>query len=199
MILYSRIAKFKRFITGKIKTMNDSRRKALLLLGELNNDDLNWILQKSRKQSVAAGTILIKREGQINALYFVLSGTFSVLLEEKELAEIGKGEVVGEISFIDRRPPLATVKAIKNSTVLAIPHLQLKLKLEQDISFSSRFYYGILLGLTDRMRGTVERLGYDADINELYTEQQQHDLSIVAAEHLELAQAKFNWLIAGSR
>jgi len=179
--------------------MNDSRRKALLLLGELNNDDLNWILQKSQKQRIKSEAILIEKDGQINALYFVLSGAFRVLLEDTQLAKIGKGEVVGEISFIDRRPPLATVQAVEPSTVLAIPHLQLKLKLEQDISFASRFYQGLLLGLTDRIRGTVDRLGYDADINELYTEPEQHNSSIASSEHLELAQAKFNWLIAGSR
>ncbi len=50
----------------------------------------------------------------------VLSGTLSVSikpLEERELARIYPGEVVGEISFIDNRPTVATVKGLEESVV----------------------------------------------------------------------------------
>ncbi|MEK0187187.1 cyclic nucleotide-binding domain-containing protein, partial [Microcoleus anatoxicus] len=99
--------------------MTDSnRKKALFILSQLNNDDINWIVQKAKKEILDPDRILIHEGRQIDALYIVLKGTLSVLLEAKatkELAKIGSGELVGEVSFIDDRPPLATVKAIEKT------------------------------------------------------------------------------------
>ena len=170
--------------------------KALFILGELNNDDLNWMIRTGRGQTLYPGTILIYEGKAIDALYILLSGTLSVFIESldnKELATISSGEIVGEISFLDTRSPVATVKAIEESLVLVIPRLQLTAKLQQDMGFASRFYHGISLCLSDRLRGTVRRLGYGQDLNEVDIEQQEPNPSV--REHLELAQAKFNWLM----
>lgn len=167
--------------------------KALLILGELNNDDLNWISRVGKKEILPPGKTLIYKGQKINALYLVLKGILSVFLGEKELARIGKGEAVGEISFIDERSPLATVKAREESLLFVIPRLQLTSKLEHDTGFASRFYHGISLCLADRMRGTVGRLGYGFELAQ--PEQIELDkLSLTTLEHLKLAQAKFNWL-----
>ena len=138
-------------------------KKILLFFSELNNSDLDWLVQKGKKETITPERVLI-REGQISdALYIVVNGSFSVAIESqdhKELAIISAGEILGEVSFIDTRPPLATVRAIEQSVVLSIPRIQLLNKLQQDVSFSSRFYRAICLCLSDRLRGTVIRLGY---------------------------------------
>ncbi|MGE5655363.1 MAG: cyclic nucleotide-binding domain-containing protein [Actinomycetota bacterium] len=177
--------------------MTDNRKKALFILGQLNNLDLEWIIKKGRKEKIKIGHILIHEGRQIDALYIVLSGTLSVLMESnsnKELAQISSGEIVGEISFLDTRPPLATVKAIEESQLLAIPRMQLSAKLQQDMGFAARFYKGISLCLSDRMRGTVRLLEYGRDIEEHIMDQQE-DVNPSVLENLALAQAKFNWLL----
>jgi CRP-like cAMP-binding protein len=68
--------------------------------------------------------------------------------------------MVGEMSFIDARPPSATVTAAQDSAVLAIPRPQLVAKLDQDTAFAARFYRALATFLSDRLRGTVSRLGY---------------------------------------
>jgi bacteriocin-type transport-associated protein len=171
-------------------------KKILFILGKLNNDDLDWMLKKSRKKTIYPGTILIHEGQTIDALYIVLSGTLSISIESldnKELAMISTGEVVGEISFIDTRPPLATVKAIEECQVLAIPRLQLTAKIQQDMGFASRFYHAISLCLAARMRGTVRRLGYGLELEESAVEQE--DLDPIVLENMQLAQAKFDWLM----
>lgn len=180
--------------------MTDRRKKALFILGELNNDDLDWIIQKAKKEILKPGATLIYEGRQIDALYIVLKGNLSVLIDpegHKELAQISGGELVGEISFIDTRPPLATVKAIEETQVLAIPRRQLIAKLQQDTGFASRFYYGISLCLSDRMRGTVRRLEYGRSIDEGDIEQE--DVNPTVLDNLALAQAKFNWLMQNAR
>ncbi|NJK88181.1 MAG: cyclic nucleotide-binding domain-containing protein, partial [Myxococcales bacterium] len=119
-----------------------------------------------------------------------------ILLDRQELARIGQGEIVGEISFLDERPPIATVKAIAPSLLLAIPRLRLLPKLNRDDGFAARFYRGLSLCLADRMRDTVQRLGYGLDIHDLYREP---TLDPLKAEQLQLAQMKFDWLVKAAQ
>ncbi|MGK7929539.1 MAG: cyclic nucleotide-binding domain-containing protein [Spirulina sp.] len=171
------------------------RRKALLILGELNNSDLDWMLEKGRKEKIESDRVLIYEKEPINALYFVLSGKFSIWIGDRELAQISAGEVVGEISFLDERPPLATVRAMEDSVVLSIPRWQLLSRL-RDEHFASRFYHGLAKCLSDRMRDTVRRLGYDLEFAELYRENNEYDR--LEVERLELAETKFKWLLQHS-
>jgi CRP/FNR family transcriptional regulator, cyclic AMP receptor protein len=169
--------------------------KALVILNELDNDDLNWLARTGRKKVLTPGDVLIYEGEQISALYIILTGKFRVslkALQNKDLAIISRGEIVGEISFIDERPPLATVTALEDSVVLAIPRLELSIKLQKNLGFASRFYRGISMCLADRMHNTVRRLGYDSDDQneEIISE----ELSPSLQDNLALAEAKFNWL-----
>jgi CRP-like cAMP-binding protein len=182
--------------------MPDTRKKALFILSQLNNDDIDWIVQKGKKEVLAPGKLLIHEGRQLDALYIVLKGTLSVLLDAdgtKELAQIASGELVGEVSFIDARPPLATVKAIEETQLLAIPRRQLVTKLEHDMGFASRFYHGISLCLADRMRGTIRHIEYGRNIELGQPELEREDINPNVLENLALAQAKFNWLVENVR
>ncbi len=171
-------------------------KKILLFFSELNNSDLDWFVQKGKKETIPPDRLLI-REGQVSeALYIVVSGSFSVAIESldhKELAKISVGEIVGEVSFIDTRPPLASVRSLEECVVLSLPRIQLLSKLQQDINFSARFYRAICLCLSDRLRGTVSRLGYGSEIDELDSHFGGFGQSMLS--NLELAEAKFNWLL----
>jgi len=178
--------------------MTQKTEKALFLLGGLSDDDLRWIINKAKIEKLPPGERLIYEGRPINALYFVLSGSLKVVIganEDRELAQITKGEVVGEISFIDSRPPLATVKALEATQVLAISRFELNNKIHSDSKFAARFYQGLSLCLASRMRGTIRRLGYD-DFSEYEIDQPEpEELSEHTKEFLVLAQAKFNWLV----
>lgn len=138
-------------------------KKVLFILGQLNDLDIEWLIKVGRKEQVPAGKTLI-REGQIiDTLYIVLDGILAVstrALGGQEVARLGAGEMVGEMSFIDARPPSATVTAAENTVVLAVPRGQLAAKLAQDMGFAARFYRALATFLSDRLRGTVSRLGY---------------------------------------
>lgn len=138
-------------------------KKVLFILGELDDSDIDWMITKGRREKVPTGTILIKEGKPIDALYIILDGMFSISVEAlggREIARLGTGEMVGEMSFVEARPPSATVKALENALVLAIPRAQLTSKLEQDLGFAARFYKALAVFLSDRLRGTVGRLGY---------------------------------------
>ena len=177
--------------------MDDRPKKALFILGGLDDDDLRWIIYKGKVQTLPAGETLIYEGRPIAALYIVLSGTLRVSIHpngDRELAHLSRGEVVGEISFLDNRAPLATVQALEKTQLLAIPRYELTMKLRNSSKFSSRFYQGICLCLANRMRGTVRRLGYqrdDEDPDLLFGD----DFTQNMQDFLTLAEAKFNWLL----
>lgn len=138
-------------------------RKVLYVLGQLHDRDVDWMARNGRKQEVAAGTVLIHEGKRTPAIYFLLDGSLSVTVAQYgEVARLGPGEVVGEMSLIDSAPPSATVTAHDASIVLALDREALNEKIAEDDGFARRFYKALAIFLADRLRGTVRHLGYGA-------------------------------------
>jgi CRP/FNR family cyclic AMP-dependent transcriptional regulator len=139
-------------------------RKVLYILGELSDSDVEWLIATGSKERLLAGETLINQGTPITTLYIVLDGQLSVCTargdRESEIARLGSGEIIGEMSFVDSRPPSATVKALSDSVVLAIPRSALLDKLQEDTDFASRFYHALAIFLADRLRGMVSLFGY---------------------------------------
>src|SRR5579859_3084218 len=126
-----------------IRIGSRSMKKVLYILGELTDDDIEWMLANSRRQSLTPGETLIEEGGTVSALYIVLDGALSVSIHAQtggEIAHLDAGEMVGEMSFLEERPPSATVRASREAIVLAIPRTRLAEKLKEDSAFASRFY-----------------------------------------------------------
>ncbi|MGQ4646951.1 cyclic nucleotide-binding domain-containing protein [Lyngbya aestuarii] len=172
-------------------------KKIFFLLGELDDDDIDWIIATGRREEIAAGTVLIKEGQPIDTLHILLDGTLSVSVsafEGRTIARLTSGAVVGEMSFADSHPPSATVQAAENSLVLSIPRSQLLEKLQKDEGFASRFYRAIAVFLSTRLRGTVRYLGY-AKGQMLQEDIEVEDLSPETMDNVPLAQARFDWLL----
>src|SRR5688572_29638831 len=138
-------------------------RKVLYILGQLSDDDMDWISSVAVKKYLSPGEVLIRKGEPIDAIYIVLEGMLSVRTESdsaSEIARLGSGEIVGEMSFVDARPPLATVVALERSLVLSISRMRLITKLDQDPTFTSHFYRALAIFLSYRLRDTVSMLGY---------------------------------------
>src|SRR5262245_17164356 len=115
------------------------------------------------KREVAPGSVVIQQGHPINEMFVVVDGVLSVRTDKTATADIARlrsGEVVGEMSFVDSRPPSASVQATEPSVVLAIPRSVLEKKLSNDIHFAARFYRSLAVFLSDRLRSTVGLLGY---------------------------------------
>jgi CRP/FNR family cyclic AMP-dependent transcriptional regulator len=173
-------------------------KRALYLLAELSDRDFNWWITVGKRKQIPAGTVLIEEGRSIDALYLVLNGTLSVtaeILEGKEIATLSSGEIVGEMSFVDARPPSATVKALEDTVVWVIPRMQLATKLSQDTAFAAHFYHAIAAFLSDRVRGTVSRLGYSRYPQLNQDIESAGNLNPEISATLELAKVRLDWLL----
>jgi CRP/FNR family transcriptional regulator, cyclic AMP receptor protein len=171
--------------------------KLLVILGELSDRDIDWMVANGTRTKVQAGTLLIAEGKPLDALYIVLDGTLSVSvssLGNKEVGKITCGEVLGEMSFVDGRLPSGSITAIDECLILSISRRLLTEKLEQDVLFSLRFYRAITKFLSSRMRGVYRRFGEDTDY---LIDQDPDDASPTQQlpENPDLAQSRFDWLL----
>jgi CRP/FNR family transcriptional regulator, cyclic AMP receptor protein len=136
-------------------------RKALYILGQLNDRDVEWMARHGTQQHLADGDIIVYEGRPVDALFVILSGRMRVMLQDgHEVARLGVGEVVGEIAFIDSAPPSATVISVGETVVLSLAHAQLQQRINSDAPFAARFYRALAVFLADRLRATTHRLGY---------------------------------------
>lgn len=174
-------------------------RKVLYLFGQLNDDDVEWILNTGRKRFAPKGETLIRQGQPVDALFILLAGRLSVLLgrQEREIARLNAGEIVGEMSFVDARPPSATVKALEDSTVCAVSKATLGDKLDHDMGFAARFYKALAIYLSTTVRERHRMLGYGADVPDtaLEDEDDPDELDPNVLDGVSLAGERFDRMV----
>jgi CRP-like cAMP-binding protein len=128
-------------------------RKVLYIFGLLTDSDVEWMAQTGVRRCLSDGDVLIKEGESADALIFLLEGELRVTTRRLgQIARLGVGEVVGEISLVDSAPPSATITAGGNGLALFLNKTKLMQKLDNDEGFGSRFYRALAVFLADRLR-----------------------------------------------
>ena len=142
-------------------------RKVLFIFGQLTDADVDWLAKSGRRKRVPKGSVLINQGKAVQSLYIVLEGELSVLhgRTKKELARLGSGEIAGEMSFVDSRPPSATVAAHSDAVVYHIPTKILGDALSTNPGFAARFYKSVATFLSDRVRQATDP-DYDDELDD---------------------------------
>jgi CRP-like cAMP-binding protein len=170
-------------------------RKVLFILGQLTDQDVEWIAGTGSRIDIAGGATLIEQGKAVGDLYIVLDGSLSVAVSGVgEITRIGSGEIVGEMSFVDQRPPSASVTALGPCRLLRLPRATLDSKIAGDPPFAARFYKALATFLSDRLRGTVSRLGF-GKTGELDDEEMEGELDLEVLDKVHLAGARFDRML----
>jgi CRP/FNR family cyclic AMP-dependent transcriptional regulator len=170
-------------------------RKVLYILGQLNDEDVEWMAAEGRRQiSNAAGVLII--EGQPSPfLFFVLEGRALVRIRGGAVvAELGAGEVVGEMSFVDSAPPSATVEAEAGCVVLRLEKRRIEDRLKQQPAFAARFYRALAIFLADRLRSTTSRMTSGGGLKADAVMEDELDDSIL--DNVSLAGVRFERMLS---
>lgn len=173
-------------------------RKVLYILGQLADEDIEWLLTAGTRERVSSGASLI-REGQaVDAVYILLEGALSVTInaaQSREVARLGAGEIIGEISFVDSRPPSATVTAAQESVIFKLSRARLSEHLANDPAFAARFYRALAVFLADRLRNTTSLLGYTATQTLNEDQEYEGELDLNVLDNVHLAGARFDRML----
>jgi CRP/FNR family transcriptional regulator, cyclic AMP receptor protein len=85
-------------------------------------------------------------------MYYVQSGNLGIYKRkgdtEVQIGTIGTGELVGEMSFLDKQPRSATVKAMTDTVLIVIPFA----KLQSTLDASPKWLGALFRTLTERLR-----------------------------------------------
>jgi CRP/FNR family transcriptional regulator, cyclic AMP receptor protein len=115
-------------------------------------------------------------------------------LQDKEIAQLRAGDIVGEMSFVDAHPPSASVVALEDSLVLSIPSASLRERLK-DPPFASRFYRSLAVFLANRLRNTVARLGCGRASDDQEEVNMGDEIGPTMLETLGIAGARLKWMM----
>ena len=128
-------------------------RKALYILSDLADDDIIWMAREGEVRRIHSGESLIQAGVAVTHLYFVIDGSLTVASRAgARLADLGLGEVVGEMSFVEKRLPDTNVRARSPTTLLAIPRDKMLAAFDRDHGLAMRFYRALAVFLSDRLR-----------------------------------------------
>jgi CRP/FNR family cyclic AMP-dependent transcriptional regulator len=170
-------------------------RKALYILGILNDGDANWLATTGKPRVISAGAVIIQQGVPVDSVFIVIEGQLQVYRGSVKIAKLLAGEIVGEISFVDSRPPSASVKATVASQFLAVPKTALRAKLQKDLGFASRFYLSLAAFLADRLRVADARLAAGQKREEGESPEDLDELHGEVLENIALASARFDMII----
>ncbi|KKC26949.1 cyclic nucleotide-binding domain-containing protein [Sphingomonas sp. SRS2] len=131
-------------------------QNARYIAAGLSDADMLWLLSMGKLRRLRAGEKLVTSGKQVTDLFFVINGTLAVNLDDgTRVAQLHQGDVVGEMSFVDRHSPLVSVIAEDIVEMLAIPRKLILQRFEDEPVFAARFYRAIAVFLSERLRETT--------------------------------------------
>lgn len=173
-------------------------RKVLYMLGQLSDDNIEWMLKEGQRQQVPAGTVLIQQGVPSDRVLIVLDGALGIYVtengRENRIAVRTTGEILGEVSFVDDSPPSATVKTEEASLLFTLDKNVLEAKLAADRDFAARFYRGIAVSLSYRLRESMGQ-AEDRDIQSVDDIEDDDALDSHVLESAYLAGLRFERIL----
>jgi len=136
---------------------------ALDIFEHLRPEDTQWILASAELKTIAGNSLLVREDEPSDSIFFIADGLFEVyvfggLMGQIKVGQLGAGEVIGEISWLDRKPVSASVRAAETSSVIALSTAMLDRKLADDAGFAARFLRGIATLTAERLRKTTAQV-----------------------------------------
>lgn len=174
-------------------------RRALYILAELDDGDIAWLVANGTVRRLAEGEMLIREGVAIADFFIVIDGRLGVSVAGgREIAELQVGDIAGEMSLVEQRPPSASVAARLPCRLLAVPQAILRERLAIDPGFAARFYRALAVFLSDRLRSTVAVLerGQHAAEGAQQAFERENELDEGVLDNLHLAGDRLRRLMA---
>lgn len=135
--------------------------RASALFAECSDDDLERIAALLNERTTPAGAYLVREGEPATELFIVRTGAVEVTKRAEEggehrLATLGPGASFGELTFVDRGPRSASVRAIDETTVAVLPMAALDDVTAADDGMRARMLRGLAGFLAHRLRGVSE-------------------------------------------
>lgn len=124
--------------------------------------ELDAIAKVLKPERLAAGSVLFREGDKASCCYIVVEGRVRVSLERgdkpKQLAMLGRGELIGQMALLDGSRRSATCTAAEPSTVLRLERDELELLFRSGASFALKFIDSLTRMLVAQLRFATRQL-----------------------------------------
>lgn len=97
------------------------------ILRHFDEDELNLLLQRARREVYEAGNVIAEEGDPGERIYFITDGKVEIVKRAKghgdgehQIATIGSGSCVGEMSLVDAKPRSATIRAMRRTEMISV-------------------------------------------------------------------------------
>src|SRR5215831_15967776 len=90
------------------------------LFRDLDSAALRELALETVTVRLGGGETLMREGDAGDAMFVVVSGRLSVVVNEHSIAEVGRGETVGEMALLTGAPRSATVRGLRDSVLLRL-------------------------------------------------------------------------------
>lgn len=172
-------------------------RSSLIIFENLDEADVAWIHHSCHKVSHPAGDTLVECGKSNRAISLLLRGRCQVFAADGRLLDtLSPGDMMGEISFVDRRKTTARISAETDVVVAVLDEDVLQEKLQADTRFAARFYMAVASVLAFRLRRNLQ-VAISADVDVLSSTQEfVGEIDVVDLDSTAKAGARLSYLLA---
>jgi CRP-like cAMP-binding protein len=130
--------------------------KSLYLFNTLSEQELSKVSSIAEEVTFRAGEHIVEEGKSADFLYIVDSGTVNVKKGKVLDLKLGKGALIGELSFIDNGSPSADVVAAEDVTLIRIPFNAFDRLIREDKGIAYNIHTAFLREICGKLRDTNE-------------------------------------------
>jgi CRP-like cAMP-binding protein len=114
--------------------MDPARLKAIPIFSHLSDEEAKRLAAFATETSIADGQILMKQGDYSTELIAIEEGTADVIQNGTRVASLKKGDLIGEMGLLERRPRNADVIATSPMRVMKLTHWEVRRMSEDTIN-----------------------------------------------------------------
>ncbi len=118
-------------------------------------EDVATIFARGMTEEYEAGHVLFRKGDPGDKLYIILGGSVEVFDEDRVIAVLSRGEMVGEMALLSKAPRSAGVRVWETTSLLALSDEIIWSVMPREVSM--RLLINIVVTLSDRLRRANQR------------------------------------------
>jgi CRP/FNR family cyclic AMP-dependent transcriptional regulator len=87
----------------------------------ISDSDFNALASRGNEQDAPKGQVLVREGASGGSLFVILSGSVAVTRGGRRVAELGQGDMLGEVAMLDGRPRTASAVVEDDARLLVVP------------------------------------------------------------------------------
>lgn len=118
----------------------------------MNAIEFKRISRKGNWLNIEVEKVLTEHHQPVQHLFIIASGQAEVLVDQTPVATLGKGAMIGDMSYLEEKVASATVRAMTAMRVFSLAKADLKELIDKHEEMRPSLYMAIGISLANKLR-----------------------------------------------